>query len=184
MTPEEIFKNLKDNFPDADLALQRGEFGDSWILVDPPKLPDVLRHLYDVLDAKYLACLSGVDYGENLGVVYHVRSLTKQFNCMVKVLANRQNPVVPTVSHLYGVADWFEREVFDLYGVRFEGHPDLRRIMMPDDWVGHPLRKDYQDPEEYHGMSHHRPNPHDLLDPPKDVPVAEPPLPKEEGPSS
>ena len=184
MTPEEIIEKLKENLPEAKLELQRGEFGDSWILVEPPKLPDVLRYLYDVQDAKYMACLSGVDYGENLGVVYHVRSLSKQFNSMVKVLVNRQDPVVPTVSHLYGVANWFEREVFDLFGVRFDGHPDLRRIMMPDDWVGHPLRKDYQDPEEYHGMSHQRPNPHDLLDPPKEDPVVVPPPPKEEGPSS
>jgi len=63
-----------------------------------------------------------------------------------------QLPQVPTVSHVWRTAEWHEREVYDLSGIEFVGHPDMRRILCPEDWVGHPLRKDYQMPEEYHGI--------------------------------
>src|SRR5512142_960067 len=76
-----------------------------------------------------------------------------------KVEADRAAPSVPTVEGVWKTANWFEREIFDLFGVDFPGHPDLRRLMLPDDWVGHPLRKDYQEAGGYHGISNVRENP-------------------------
>ncbi len=101
-----------------------------------------------------LSNLSGVDYPKQsaIQVVYHLFSYTHRHHFVLKVNAVRDDPVVQTVSDLWGTADWLEREVFDLLGVRFSGHPDLRRILMPEDWPGHPLRKDFVEPEEYHGI--------------------------------
>lgn len=97
----------------------------------------------------YLSNLSGVDQGTHLEVVYHLRSIPSGREYMVKVKTDRERPSIPSVTPVWPTANWNEREVYDLLGVDFPGHPDLRRIMMPDDWVGHPLRKDYEplDPE-------------------------------------
>ena len=102
-----------------------------------------------------LSNLSGVDYPkrEVIQVVYHLYSYTHRHLFTLKVDAVRDNPVVPSVAGVWNHADWQEREVFDLLGVAFEGHPDLRRLLMPEDWPGHPLRKDFVEPEEYHGIS-------------------------------
>ena len=70
----------------------------------------------------------------------------------VRVVTDRDNPVIPSVADVWPTANWHEREAYDLMGIRFSGHPDLRRILCPDDWEGHPLRKDYEFPLEYHGI--------------------------------
>ena len=102
-----------------------------------------------------LSNLSGVDYPkrEVIQVVYHLWSYPHRHQFVLKADAPRDNPVLPSLASVWAHAEWEEREVFDLLGVRFEGHPDLRRILMPEDWPGHPLRKDYVEPEEYHGIS-------------------------------
>jgi NADH-quinone oxidoreductase subunit C len=102
-----------------------------------------------------LSNLSGIDYPKRnvIEVVYHLYSYLHRHLFTLKVEAPRDNPSVPTVAGVWSHADWQEREVFDLLGVIFEGHPDLRRILMPEDWPGHPLRKDFVEPEEYHGIS-------------------------------
>jgi NADH-quinone oxidoreductase subunit C len=163
MTPEEIFSFLQSGLPDVNVELQKGEAGDSWILLQPADVLTVLGHLKSKLGLNYLACLSGVDYESTLGVVYILRSMTQKFEIMVKVLLPKDDPKVTTVSDLFPSAEWFEREAFDLLGIRFQDHPDLRRLMMPEDWKGHPLRKDYQPPAEYHGIPCDRPDAHELL---------------------
>ena len=92
-------------------------------------------------------------------MVYHVSSIAKKHTLVVKVMLPRwkndvegEIPEVPSVSRVWAVADWHEREAYDLMGIRFTGHPNLVRILCPDDWVGHPLRKDYEFPLEYHGI--------------------------------
>ncbi|REE91458.1 NADH-quinone oxidoreductase subunit C [Paenibacillus taihuensis] len=100
-------------------------------------------------DYTYLRNVSGVDYETHLEVVYHLVSLNSKNELAVKVKTNREQPGIPSVVPVWETANWNEREIYDLLGIDFPGHPDLRRIMMPDDWVGHPLRKDYVplDPE-------------------------------------
>ena len=107
-------------------------------------------------DAKKAAA---VDWQPHVEVVYHLSSLVHRHRLVLKVMLPRWQddvegrlPEVPSVSDVWRTADWHEREVFDLSGVAFVGHPDLRRILLPEDWVGHPLRKDYQLPAEYHGI--------------------------------
>ena len=86
-------------------------------------------------------------------MVYHLYSYRHRHAFVLKVDAARDNPVVVTVANVWSHAEWQEREAFDLLGVTFEGHPDLRRLLMPEDWPGHPLRKDFVEPEEYHGIA-------------------------------
>lgn len=117
------------------------------------KLAEFLRGNGE-LDFDFLLCLSAVDYvADNLlGAVYDLRSMQHRHEFAVKVLVDRDNPVIPTVMDLWPAADWHEREAYDLMGIHFEGHRDMRRILLPEDWEGHPLRKDYIFPREYHGI--------------------------------
>lgn len=102
-----------------------------------------------------LICITGIDKGPETGVldvIYHLESITVGFQFAILVSVPRDGGVIPSVQHLWKSADWLEREVFDMYGIKFTGHPDLRRILMPADWEGYPLRKDYQTQKEYHGI--------------------------------
>ncbi len=109
----------------------------------------------------YLIDITAVDYpAENLlRAVYHLWSLDHGHAFKLKVELPRQGARLPSVCALWPAANWLEREVFDLFGITFDGHPDLRRIMMPDDWVGHPLLKDFKESGGYHGISNVRPSP-------------------------
>ncbi len=103
-----------------------------------------------------LMCLSAVDYPKEspprMEVVYHLYSYVHLHTFALKVQVPRENPAVPTVEAIWGVANWHEREAWDMFGIVFTGHSDMRRILLPDDWEGHPLRKDWQDPEYYRGL--------------------------------
>lgn len=102
-----------------------------------------------------LSCLTGLDNGpekDSMEVIYNLYSIPFDISLMLKVEVPRKDPRVPTVSHIWSTANWHEREAFDLLGIHFTGHPDLRRILMPADWEGHPLQKDYTEPERYRGM--------------------------------
>jgi NADH-quinone oxidoreductase subunit C len=96
------------------------------------------------LSFNYVRNLSAVDYQTHIEVVYHLISLEHSHQVAVRVKTDREDAQVPSVSRIWSAADWNEREVFDLLGVHFQNHPNLKRILMPDDWVGHPLRKDYE----------------------------------------
>jgi NADH-quinone oxidoreductase subunit C len=96
--------------------------------------------------------LSGVDLKGRLAVVYQLFSMVKKHKITLKVEVPTDAPNVQSVESIWKTANWHEREAYDLYGITFIGHPDLRRILLPYDWEGHPLRKDYQVPEYYNGM--------------------------------
>lgn len=99
-----------------------------------------------------LSCVTGVDNGveaSTMEVVYNLYSVPFNHHLMLKVILPRENPEVDSVCTIWRAADWLEREVFDMYGIKFSGHPDLRRILMPADWEGYPLRKDFKHQEYY-----------------------------------
>jgi NADH-quinone oxidoreductase subunit C len=151
----EIHRRLRDTFD--DLILELSEQGpDPAIFVHPSAINPVCAHLKTEAGFEFdcLSNLSGVDYPKRgvIEVVYHLYSYVHFHTVVLKVDTPRDAPSVPTVESVWKTANWQEREVFDLLGVVFEGHSDLRRILMPEDWVGHPLRKDFVEPEDYHGI--------------------------------
>lgn len=173
MNGQAFVDRLKKRFPDA-ISGANLEAVDPWIEVAPDGLREVCRYLRDEADLRFdmLNCISVVDYCEpdpakaakagfdpHLEVVYHLSSIPHKVTLVLKAMLPRwkddtpgQLPEIASVSDIWPTADWHERETYDLSGVRFTGHPSLRRILCPEDWVGHPLRKDYEMPLEYHGV--------------------------------
>lgn len=152
MTPQEIFDTLQARFGDAII-----DFTDNlepWIRVKPESVAEVCAYLHDddALQFESLMCLSGVDYEAHMTVVYHLSSSSHRHRIALKAEAPRDNPHVPTVEQVWKIANWHEREAYDMFGIVFDGHSDLRRILCPDDWEGYPLRKDYQVQEYYRGI--------------------------------
>jgi len=94
----------------------------------------------------YMFCQTGIDFPEHIEVLYHLRNTQNNSEIVIKArIEDRENPAIDSVFDLYKTADFHEREIFDLFGVKFNNHPDLRRILLDDDWEGYPLRKDYVD---------------------------------------
>jgi len=138
---------LLASFPDA-IHGTHAHRGDATALVDAERVDQLLRRLRDdpELAFEMLTDLTCVDYlGEEprFEVVYHLYSVAKNHRVRVKARVSEASPELPSAVPLWASADWMEREVWDLYGVRFRGHPDLRRILLYDGFEGHPLRKDY-----------------------------------------
>lgn len=152
MTAPDIHNRLQTLFPEITLGFDEQV---PCIIVPADAIRDVALQLRDdsALLMDTLMCLSGVDNNDGtLGVVYHLDSVALKHKCTLKVIVPVDNPVLQSVERVWRAADWHEREAFDLVGMRFEGHRDHRRILLPDDWEGHPLRKNYEVPEFYNGM--------------------------------
>ncbi len=145
MTNEEIKTKLSAAFP--ELAYDETQ---EWMQVntEPAQmipLAELLRNDAS-LNFDYLFCLTCIDWKTHLTMVYHLSSTQYRHTLVVKSKLDRTNPVIHTVCHIWRTAELHEREVFDLFGVKFTNHPDLRRLLLTDDWNGYPLRKDYEDP--------------------------------------
>lgn len=145
MTKEEIVKIIKNKFKKEILRVE--EEPDLTIYVSNEKFPQLCQFLHDneELNFVYLSDICGVDYPERsprFDVVYHFYSIDKNHRLRIKA-GIEEGKSIPSVTGIWKGADWFEREIYDLFGIEFENHPDLRRILLPDDWKGHPLRKDY-----------------------------------------
>ena len=170
MTPEAIYEKLKTDLGD-DVVLElhpvSDKARDAWISIAPFEIERVCEYLKTTpgLSFDYLECITGVDYPDlqKIVVVYHVYSYTQRHRIVLKAFLDRNDPAMPSVVSVWSTANWQERECYDLLGVLFEGHPDLRRLLLPDDWEGHPLRKDFEEKEEYHGIPTVRPNPIELF---------------------
>ena len=142
----ELARQLREAFPEqiAAPAEFRGEV--TLVVLDPEMVPDVCRHAKETLGFDMLLDLSSVDnYGDDPRwlVVYEVMGLAHGQHLRLKTAVSEEKSVLPTVSDIWRTADWHEREVFDMMGIRFSGHPDLRRILMWDGYPYHPLRKDF-----------------------------------------
>lgn len=150
MTVSEIFAKLSAAIPERGLVLEEGAI-EPIIVVPRAALREAAFLLRDDSELKFdaLMCLSAVDKAQELQVVYHLCSMTARHRVTLRCAVSKEDPVVPTLCPVWPAANWHEREAFDLLGVRFDGHPDFRRILCPDDWEGHPLRKDYVMPTSY-----------------------------------
>lgn len=143
MRIEELREHLCSKHPDL-CPLFSLEFGDGILVVDADKLHDAASDLHE-LGFDLLGWCTAVDRGDHFEMVYRLRSRTMQVGMFLKCQVPRSDPRIATMTDLWPAANWHEREVYDLFGITFEGHPDLRRIFLPPDWPGHPLRKDYED---------------------------------------
>jgi len=155
-----IYQRLKDQLGDRILEIVDKK-PVPWAVVEPASIVEVCRYLKDDPETA-MDCLSnesGVDYKDRIEVVYHLFSYQHGHLAILKAKLPRDNPSIATVEDLWAGANWLEREIFDLLGVNFEGHSDLRRLLMPEDWPGYPLRKDFVEPAEYHGISTTRESP-------------------------
>ncbi len=174
MTFNEIHQQLLDRFGADVITGSNAEAIDPWVEVAADSIAEVSAYLKEQADLAFDALnnLTGVDYLEpdakrakkfpyepHVEVVYHLYSYTHKHWLNVKIKLSRwkndaegQLPEVPSVAHVWAIADWHEREAYDLVGIKFLGHPNLVRILCTEDWVGHPLRKDYEFPLEYHGI--------------------------------
>lgn len=148
MQPIEIAEKIKEQFPSEvrDIREFRGQVS---VTVKKGRIKDLMEYLHETpeMGFDYLRDLCGVDYpGRTDGrfeVVYHLYSINHRHMIRVKAIVPEEDCSIESVTDIWKGADWHERECFDLFGIRFNGHPDLRRILLPEDWEGHPLRKDY-----------------------------------------
>jgi NADH-quinone oxidoreductase subunit C len=173
MAGDQFIADLKQRFGSKVIAANLQAL-DPWVEVTAEGILEVCSYLRDAdgLQFDMLNCISAVDYlhtdakkaakaewEPHIELVYHLSSIQQKHTLVLKVKLPRWKndqegtlPEVESVSGIWATADWHEREVYDLSGVRFLHHPNLRRILCPEDWVGYPLRKDYEMPLEYHGI--------------------------------
>jgi NADH-quinone oxidoreductase subunit C len=147
MENQQQLKMLQERFG-SEITEWKEQWGELTVVVRPEAIVKVCRFVRDEpgLEYNFLSSVTSVDLGmeadPRFEVVYHLYSLPQRHRLRLKVRVN-EDELVPTVTGVWRAADWYERETYDFFGIEFEGHPDLRRIMMPDDYEGYPLRKDF-----------------------------------------
>ena len=156
MTEQEIYADLSKKFGDKVIEFMEEGTLNPTVVVDAAAIAKIVTYLKD--DERFqfdsLMNLAGHDgdVEADLSVIYHLVSTELKHYITLKVFTSRVEPKVASVAVIYRTANWHEREAFDLYGINFEGHPDLKRILLEDDWEGYPLRKDYVPAEFYRGL--------------------------------
>jgi len=146
-----LCKKISEKFPDSI----DGDQNNDWIQLKPANWLKIAKWLRsdEELTFDSLQCNTGMDLGEGvLESRYNLHSMKHLHKVEIRIKVSAEKPDIPSVEQIWRVADWFERETYDMFGINFIGHRDLRRILLPDDWEGWPLRKDYQEQETYHGI--------------------------------
>jgi NADH-quinone oxidoreductase subunit C len=162
LTIENIAQFIQEKFGEKVIKELNIKAIQPFIVIETSLLADIGLFLRDDerIFMDMLSCVTGVDNGveaRTMEVIYHLYSIPYNFRLTLKVILERVSlndgmPEVPSLCHVWKSANWMERETYDMFGIQFVGHPDLRRILLPNDWVGYPLRKDYKPQEEYHGI--------------------------------
>ncbi len=160
MTPEAIKDFLAAKLS-VDVQWHDELAGDPFAMIASDHWHDALRIARDEPDLffDFLRAQTGTDYPEDdsIEVTVHLFSYKNRHTFVLKTRVDRKEPTLQTIEDIWPAANWYEREIFDLLGVRFSGHSDLRRLVLPEDWVGHPLRKDYKEQDSYQGIPTLRP---------------------------
>lgn len=157
MTFQEIVDQIKSNLGEQVIITIDENASPKAIIIDRQNLIEVMSFLQsdDQLYFDSLSCMTGLDNGpeeNSMEVIYNLYSIPFNHHLMVKVELERENLAIDSLTGLWKTADWHEREAYDLFGIHFNNHPDLRRILLPADWEGFPLKKDYQQQEYYRGV--------------------------------
>ncbi len=152
MTSQETFDRLAARFPGFGLEYVEGK--DPAVLVKSENLVELAQYLRDEEGRDYCSSITPVDYPEYFEIVYHLYSTKNEGGPVIlKVRVDREDAHVPSVTPLWTGANWQEREAWDLMGIRFDGHPDLKRILLWEGYEGHPLRKDFPGPQDEYTFS-------------------------------
>jgi len=153
MKPDEIAALLTEKFA-GKIVESKPDALNPWSAVEPAAILEICRFVRadERLSFDHLELLGGADYKDRIEVVYVLYSMKHHHRYTLKCRLPRENPALHTVESVWGVANWHEREAYDMFGVVFKGHSDMRRILCPDDWEGYPLRKDYKMPTRYRDM--------------------------------
>jgi NADH-quinone oxidoreductase subunit C len=161
MNFEDIKNIILDQFGENALSIQNQKTSQPQLQIESNLLIEVCTFLAEDsrLFFDYLSCITCIDNGlekQTMEVLYHITSIPYQHSIVLRVILQPQPETgkasIPSVTNIWKTANWHERESFDLVGIHFEGHPDLRRILLPNDWLGFPLRKGYKEQEFYHGI--------------------------------
>ena len=157
MKAEEIIDLIEKELGQQTVTGKNLDALQPYIYVSKDRISEVLKFLKYNKETFFdlLSCLTGIDNGplkNTMEVVYSLYSIPHAHNLHVRVLLERTAPEIQTASFIWRTAEWHERETYDLLGVKFIGHPDLRRILLPANWEGYPLRKDYKEQDTFHGI--------------------------------
>jgi len=148
---QNVCKKIAEKFPESIDKEQNKD----WIQLKPENWLEIAKWLKsnESLYFDSLQCNTGMDLGEGiLESRYNLHSMKHLHKIEIRIKVSVEKPDIPSVEEVWRVADWFERETYDMFGINFIGHRDLRRILLPEDWEGWPLRKDYEEQETYHGI--------------------------------
>lgn len=153
----EIVSKLKSTFGESNIVSAQETGLMPFVIIKSEFLLPICDFLHKTEEFYFdlLECITGIDNGteaNTMEIAYNLYSIPYNQKICFKVVLNRENPEIESVSTVWRSADWHEREIFDLFGITFKNHPDMRRILLPADWEGHPLRKDYNLQETYHDI--------------------------------
>jgi len=158
MINKTVYLLLKEKFPNGILEIENIDESDNieFIPVIGKVWNEIALFIKNEPELQFdsLQCITGVDMGleNDLEARYNFHSMSHKHFIEIRIQTDRKKPTIPSVETIWRIADWFEREVYDMYGIIFKGHRDLRRMLLPEDWIGWPLRKDYETPETFHGI--------------------------------